>query len=121
MRIHLVVLFALAACGPLKDPFGALPAGACTEDGQCVIATCPNACNGGQPFCTYPTVHAKSDVVKACPCFETPAAASCAAPQGEACGPQPGCAGPFDVDQLRARCVSGSCAARMSDGGVPPP
>ncbi|MDP1823881.1 MAG: hypothetical protein Q8L48_11575 [Archangium sp.] len=121
MRTHVAVLLALTVgCGPLKDPFGGLPAGACAQDTDCVIATCPNACNQGQPFCTYPRVHAKADVVKACPCFDTPTAASCAAPAGEACGPQPGCAGPFDVDQLRARCVSGACAARMTDGGVPP-
>lgn len=121
MRTHVAVVLALTvACGRLKDPFGALAAGACAQDTDCVIATCPNACNQGQPFCTYPKVHAKADVVKACPCFDTPTAPSCAAPAGEACGPQPGCAGPFDVDQLRARCVSGACAARMTDGGVPP-
>ena len=120
MRFPLLVLVGLMACGPLKDPFGSLAAGSCTEDAQCVIATCPNACNRGQPFCTYPTVHAKVDVVKSCPCFDTPTASSCATPIAEACGPVPKCAGPFDVDQLRAKCVSGSCAARMSDGGVPP-
>lgn len=121
MRTHVAVVLALTmACGPLKDPFGALAAGACTQDTDCVVAVCPNACNHGQPFCTYPKVHAKADVVKACPCFETPSAPSCAPPAGEACGPQPGCAGPFDVDQLRARCLSGACAARMTDGGTPP-
>lgn len=121
MRIHWLLMVGLAsACGPLKHPFDSLGAGACTQDSDCVIASCPNACNRGQPFCTYPTVHARVDVVKACPCFETPTAETCGAPDVGTCGPLPGCAGPFDGDQLRAKCVSGACAARMTDGGVPP-
>jgi hypothetical protein len=113
-----LLLVALAACGPLKNPFESLPTGACSTDDDCVIAACPNACNQGQPFCTYPPVHARADVVKACPCFAMPATGRCAAPNAADCGPQPGCAGPFDVDQVRARCVSGLCAARFADGGV---
>lgn len=114
-----VLLLALAACGPSKDPFHGLAPGACATDAECAIASCPNACNQGQPYCTYPEVFRRTDIVAACPCFETPTAASCAAPAGEACGPQPGCAGPFDVDQVRAVCLGGTCAARFTDGGVP--
>lgn len=120
MRSKSLVVFAMAvtACGPLKNPFEALPAGTCSTDDECVVAACPNACNQGQPFCQYPRVHARADVAKACPCFDTPSALSCAAPAPDACGPQPGCAGPFDADQVRARCVGGSCAARFVDGGT---
>lgn len=111
-----------AGCGPvvLKNPFAGLPAGACTQDADCVVGTCPNACNQGQPYCQYPPVFARADVERACPCVKTPAAPACAAPVGEPCGPQPGCAGPFDVDQVVPRCEGGSCAARFTDGGVVP-
>jgi hypothetical protein len=121
MRFHWLLLALPLACGPLRDPFATLPAGACTQDADCVIAACPNACNQGRPFCTYPAVHARADVVKACPCVDKPTAPECAAPAVDACGPQPGCAGPFDVDQLRARCAAGTCEARFTDGGVPGP
>ena len=120
MRFHLLVLLGLTACGPLRNPFESLPAGSCEVDGDCAVASCPNACNRGQPFCTYPLVRAKADVLKRCPCIDTPSVASCAAPPTEACGPQPKCAGPFDVDQLRAKCVAGNCTARLADGGVVP-
>lgn len=116
----LVAAVALLACGPLKDPFALLTPGACAVDADCAIASCPNACNRGQPYCSYPEVFRRADIVAACPCFESVRdAASCREPTGEACGPQPGCAGPFDVDQVRAVCVSGTCAARFTDGGVP--
>ncbi|MEW5743391.1 MAG: hypothetical protein AB1938_31060 [Myxococcota bacterium] len=109
-------------CGPtfLKDPFAGLTPGACAQDSDCVVADCPNACNRGRPFCTYPPVFTRADVVARCPCFTTPTAPNCATPEGEVCGPQPGCAGPFDVDQEIARCVMGTCAARFTDGGVVP-
>lgn len=115
----LAVLFVgLVGCGPLKAPFQSLGAGSCSTDDDCVIAACPNACNQGQPFCQYPPVHARADVVKACPCFGMAASGSCAAPMAGECGPQPGCVGPRDSDQVRARCVSGMCASRFVDGGV---
>ena len=121
MRIPwLLLLGVVAGCGPLKNPFDSLGAGSCTQDADCVVASCPNACNHGQPFCTYPKVHARADVAKACPCVDTPQSASCAAPSLEACGPLPGCAVPADFNQLRATCESGACAARLPDGGVPP-
>lgn len=116
------VLLASASCGvlPLKAPFAGLtPGGACAADADCAIGSCPNACNRGQPFCTYPNVYLKADVEKACPCVKTPTAAACAAPSGEACGPQPGCAGPADAELLAARCLSGRCVGQLPDGGVP--
>lgn len=118
----LVALGLLAGCGlaVLKDPFAGLTPGACTQDADCVVAACPNACNRGQPYCVYPPVLARADVVQRCPCFTTPTASNCAQPTGEVCGPQPGCAGPFDVDQVVPRCVMGTCAARFTDGGVVP-
>ena len=120
MRSKSLVLLAvvLTACGPLKNPFDSLPPGTCTTDDDCAIAACPNACNQGQPFCQYPKVHATTDLVKACPCFGMAASGACAAPAPDACGPQPGCAGPRDADQVRARCVAGACAARFADGGT---
>lgn len=114
-----LLLLALVACGPLKDPFGGLTPGACATDADCAIASCPNACNLGQPYCAYPEVFRRADIVAACPCVESVRGTSCREPTGEACGPQPGCAGPSDVDQVRAVCVGGTCAARFTDGGVP--
>lgn len=110
-----------ASCGGvLKDPFAGLTPGACTQDSDCVVADCPSACNRGVPYCQYVPVFARADVARRCPCFDTPMLASCAEPMGEVCGPQPGCAGPFDVNQERARCIGGTCAARFTDGGVVP-
>lgn len=118
--VGVVGVAASLGCGvlPLKDPFRGLSPGACAQDSDCAIAACPNACNQGKPWCTYPQVLATRDIVAACPCFNTPGSSACAAPSGEACGPQPGCAQPADEDQVRARCVAGTCAARFSDGGV---
>lgn len=119
-RGWLVAVVLSVGCGVLKDPFAGLTPGACTQDSDCVVADCPNACNRGRPWCTYPPVFTRADVLQRCPCFETPTASSCAEPMGDVCGPLPGCAGPFDVDQEVARCVSGACAARFTDGGVVP-
>lgn len=109
------------ACGvlPLKDPFRGLTPGACMQDSDCAIASCPNACNQGKPYCTYPEVFARDDVIAACPCFNTPTASGCAAPGVEACGPLPGCVSPMDEGEVRARCLAGICAARFTDGGTP--
>ena len=121
---HALVIAALVAlaCGkpPLKDPFAGLQAGVCLDDSECDIGRCPNACNLGQPFCTYPAVFARKDILRKCPCAETPSIDSCRAPDVSECGPQPKCASPADLDKLRARCVQGMCAGRMTDGGVPP-
>lgn len=121
-RLTCVLVLTGLACGvaPVKAPFAALtPGGACSADADCAIGACPNACHLGQPFCTYPNVYLKADVEKACPCVKTPTAATCAAPTGEACGPQPGCAEPADAPLLAARCVSGRCVGQLPDGGVP--
>lgn len=118
----MVSTLSLVACGPLKDPFGMLsPGGACTTDADCAIGSCPNACNRGQPFCTFPRVYLKTELEKACPCVKTPTAASCAAPSGEACGPQPGCAEPAGAELLRAKCVASACVGQLPDGGIPSP
>ena len=121
---HALVIAALIAiaCGvaPLKNPFSGLQAGVCLDDSDCEIGRCPNACNLGQPFCAYPGVFARTDILRKCPCAETPSLDTCQPPDVSACGPQPGCAGPFDVDKVRARCLQGMCAARMTDGGAPP-
>lgn len=117
----MAVLLALA-CGtpPLTDPFSGLQAGVCLDDTDCEIGRCPNACHLGQPYCTYPGVFARADILRKCPCVETPSLSSCQPPEDSACGPQPKCASRDDVGQLRARCLQGMCAARMTDGGVPP-
>ena len=121
---HALVIAALVglACGkaPLKDPFSGLQAGVCADDTDCDIARCPNACNLGQPFCKYPNVHARADILRKCACVETPSIEACQAPEASSCGPQPGCVGPPDADKLRAKCVSRMCAARFTDGGIPP-
>lgn len=121
---HALVIAGLLAfaCGvpPLTAPFAGLQAGVCLDDSDCEIGRCPNACNFGQPYCTYPSVFARADILRKCPCAQTPSADGCEPPDVSACGAQPKCAGPADVDKLRARCLQGSCAARMTDGGVPP-
>lgn len=111
----------VVGCGPLKDPFGALtPGGACSQDTDCAIGSCPNACNAGQPFCTYPNVYRADEVGKACPCAVTLRTdGSCRAPEVGACGPQPGCVGPQDESLLRAKCQAGKCVGMLPDGGVP--
>src|SRR5688572_8180427 len=123
---HALVLAGLLAlaCGsstpaPLKDPFAGLQAGVCLDDTDCDVGRCPNACHLGQPFCTYPKVFARADILRKCPCVETPSTAGCQTDL-TACGPSVACADPADSDKVRARCVSGMCAARFTDGGVVP-
>jgi hypothetical protein len=111
--------FGCGGAGPLKTPFAGLQAGGCLDNTDCEIGSCPNACNHGQTFCSYPAVFARADIVRKCPCVDTPSAQSCQPPSVESCGPQPKCASPADLDQLRARCVGGMCAARFTDGGTP--
>lgn len=118
MRFLLPLTLVLAGCA-LRDPFSALPPGECASDSDCVVASCPNACNDGIPLCDYPLVRARADVVKACPCFGKPATGDCVAPAMDACGPQPGCAGPADQNAVQARCVAGACAAVRPDAGTP--
>jgi hypothetical protein len=118
----LLGVLGLASCDTAtRFPFVGLGPGACKQDSECAVALCPSACNEGRPWCQYPRVFSRADIVVACPCFEQPATGRCAPPQPEACGPLPGCAGPFDVDQVRAVCAAGTCVARLSDGGVPSP
>jgi hypothetical protein len=119
----LVLAVVVVACGgpaPLKDPFGGLQAGVCLDDSECDIGRCPNACNLGQPFCTYPGVFARKDILRKCPCADTPSLDTCQPPDVNACGPVPKCAAPVDATNLRAKCIGGMCAARMTDGGIPP-
>ncbi len=112
---------ALFACGPLKDPFNGLtPGGACSQDSDCALGVCPNACFGGAPVCSYPLVFTRAEVERACPCATTPDASSCAAPGKDACGPLPGCPSPADANLLSAACRSGHCARVFPDGGSPP-
>ncbi len=109
MRALCFVALCLVGCGPLKDPFVTLPAGTCATDDDCVVASCPNACNDGVPYCEYPLVRARADVLEACACFDRAAASECTAPTGDACGPQPGCAGPA-MSPSSARAVSAGAA-----------
>ncbi len=120
-RWLLVVVVLVAGCGSLKDPFAGLaPGGACTQDADCAIGSCPNACNAGQPFCTYPNVYRADEVGKACPCAASLRGAdSCRPPDVALCGPQPGCIGPSDAPLLRASCRAGKCVGVLPDGGVP--
>ena len=123
MKTWPLVVLVLIACGspaPLKNPFAGLQAGVCQDNTDCEIGVCPNACNRGQPFCVYPPVFARTDILRKCPCAETPTKDTCAAPSGEQCGPVPGCAEPFDADKVLARCINGMCAARFPDGGIVP-
>lgn len=120
VRLALLIAIGCGGAPALKDPFSGLQAGVCLDDTDCDIGRCPNACNLGQPFCTYPQVFARKDLLRKCPCIETPSIDACQRPAGEACGPQPGCVAPPDSDKVRARCIQGMCAARMTDGGVPP-
>ena len=122
---HALVIAALLALGcgapaPLKDPFSGLQAGVCLDDTDCDIGRCPNACNLGQPFCTYPKVFARADILRKCPCVETPSTAACQPPEASACGPTVACVAPVDTDKVRGKCISGMCAARFTDGGTPP-
>lgn len=122
-RLALFASLLVLGCGApsaLKNPFSGLQAGVCLDNSDCEIGRCPNACNFGQTFCSYPAVYAHKDVLRKCPCVETPSSASCAAPSADACGPQPGCAGPADADKVLARCILGMCAARFTDGGGVP-
>lgn len=123
-RLLMLTTSLLLTCGalaPLKNPFATItPGGACTSDDDCAIGSCPNACNLGQPFCTFPRVYLKTEIEKACPCVKTPSVASCAPPSGEACGPQPGCA-VRGIELLRAKCVASMCVGQLPDGGTPPP
>ena len=114
------VALACGAPAPLKDPFLGLQAGVCLDDTDCDIGRCPNACNQGQPFCSYAPVFARADILRKCPCSDTPSTAACQPPEVSGCGPQPKCAGPADADKVRARCLQGMCAARFTDGGVVP-
>ncbi len=121
---HALIIAALVALAcsvaPLKDPFTGLQAGVCLDDTDCDIGRCPDACNNGQPFCTYPPVFARADILRKCPCAQTPSKDTCAAPDVSSCGPQPKCATLGDADKIRPRCISGMCAARFTDGGVVP-
>lgn len=117
--LGLLLVIACGAPAPLKNPFAGLQAGVCLDNTDCDIGRCPNACNQGQPYCSYPLVFARKDILRKCPCADTPSVEMCQPPMGDACGPQPGCAGPFDADQVRARCINGMCAARFLDGGTP--
>jgi hypothetical protein len=120
---HALIIAALVAlaCGapPLTAPFAGLQAGVCLGDSDCDIGRCPNACNLGQPACGYPGAFARKDIVRKCPCVETPSKDECQAPDVSACGPVLECARPADVDKVRARCIQGMCAARFTDGGIP--
>lgn len=123
MKLVLLITPLLAlACSPppLKNPFSGLQAGVCTDDSQCDIGRCPNACNLGQPFCGYPQVFSRTDILRKCPCAETPSKEGCELPASGTCGPIPECATPGDSQNLRAKCINGMCAARFTDGGTPP-
>ncbi len=110
------------ACGPtaLKEPFSGLQAGVCNDDSECDIGLCPNACNKGQSVCGYPQVFSRTDILRKCPCAQTPSKTGCEAPDVSACGPQVDCAPPQDRGNVRSKCIQGMCAARFTDGGTVP-
>ncbi len=121
-RLLLSVVLLGLACSPpaLTKPFSGLQSGVCTLDSECDVGRCPNACALGWPSCGYPQVFSRADILRKCPCAETPSKDECAAPDVSACGPVPACARPSDIDKMRARCIGGTCVARFTDGGTVP-